>query len=237
MGSWRRHGAWIIITIVAIAATGVLVMLLAEARPGALDDRDSQIRLTALVAILAWLVSGLYLRRERVSLLRWARHGAVWLALGALLVLGYSFRNDVTGLWNRLLTELIPGRVVETAPGTVMLRQAQGGHFRVDAVVDGVSLHMLVDTGATLVTLSPRDAQRLGIDFNRLVFSQRFRTANGEGMGAPIRLREIRIGPIAVRDVRASVNQAPMDASLLGQSFLNRLGGYAVSEGTLTLRQ
>lgn len=237
MGSWRRHAAWIVITIIAIAATGVVVMLLSQARPGSLDDRDSQIRLTALIALLAWVVSGLYLRRERVPLLRWVRHGAVWLALGALLVLGYSFRGDATALWNRLLAELIPGMAVETAPGTVMLQQSQGGHFRVDAVVDGVSLHMLVDTGATLVTLSPQDAQRLGIDLGRLVFSQSFQTANGDGLGAPVRLREIRIGPIVLRDVRASVNRAPMDASLLGQSFLNRLSGYAVSDGTMTLRQ
>jgi len=235
MSGWRRHGAWIV-AAVAIAATGFLVLLLVQARPGALDDRDSQIRLTALLAILAWVASGLFLRRERVPALRWVRHGALWLGLGAMLVLGYSYRADIDDLWNRMLAELIPGRAVETAPGTVMLRQAQGGHFRVDAAVDGVSLHMLVDTGATLVTLSPRDARRLGIDLDRLVYSQRFRTANGEGLGALVRLREIRIGPIAVRNVEASVNRAPMDASLLGQSFLNRLAGYSVSNGTLTLR-
>ncbi len=236
MGGWRRRGAWIV-TAIAIAATAALVLLLVQARPGALADRDSQIRLTALIAMLAWVISGLTLGHERISALRWVRHGAVWLGLGALLVLGYSFRSDVTGLWNRMLAELIPGRAVQTAPGTVMVRQAQGGHFRIDAVVEGVELHMLVDSGATLVTLSPDDARRIGIELDRLVYSQRFRTANGEGLGAPIRLREIRIGTIAVRNVRASVNRAPMDASLLGQSFLNRLSGYTVSNGQLTLRQ
>lgn len=233
---WRRRGAWILAAL-AVAATVLLVLLLAQARPGALDHQDNQIRLIGLVAVLAWVASGMFLGRRRLSALRWIRHGAVWLALGILLVLGYSFRGDVTGLWNRMLAELIPGRAVQTAPGTVTVRQTQGGHFRVDAVVEGVSLHMLVDTGATLVTLSPGDAKRIGIDLDRLVYSQRFRTANGEGLGAPIRLREIRIGPIVLRNVRASVNRAPMDASLLGQSFLNRLGGYAVKKGRLTLQQ
>lgn len=233
---WRRRGAWILAAL-AVSATVLLVLLLAQARPGALDHQDNQIRLIGLVAMLAWVASGMFLGRQRLSALRWIRHGAVWVALGILLVLGYSFRGDVTGLWNRMLAELIPGRAVQTAPGTVTVRQTQGGHFRIDAMVEGVSLHMLVDTGATLVTLSPGDAKRIGIDLDRLVYSQRFRTANGEGLGAPIRLREIRIGPIVLRNVRASVNRAPMDASLLGQSFLNRLGGYAVKKGALTLQQ
>lgn len=231
---WRRRGAWILAAL-AIAATVLLVALLVQARPGALAHQDNQIRLTGLVAMLAWVASGMFLGRQRIPALRWIRHGAVWVALGILLVLGYSFRGDATYLWNRMLAELIPGRAVQTGPGTVTVRQSQGGHFRIDAVVDGVSLHMLVDTGATLVTLSPADAKRIGLDLDRLVYSQRFRTANGEGLGAPIRLREISIGPIVLRDVRASVNRASMDASLLGQSFLNRLRGYAVKNGALTL--
>jgi len=236
MGGWRRGGAWIVVAV-AIAATGALLWLLVDARPGALDGRDSQIRLTALLAILAWVGSGLFFGGYYFRSLRWVRDGALWLGFGALLVLGYSFRHDAAGLWHRLLAELIPGRAVETAPGTVTVRQAQDGHFHVDARVDGVALHMLVDTGASLVTLSPADARRVGIALDRLIYTERFQTANGEGVGASVRLREIRIGPIVVRDVRASVNRAPMSASLLGQSLLNRLGGYSVSDGTLTLRR
>ena len=56
-------------------------------------------------------------------------------------------------------------------------------------------------------------------------------------MGAPITLPQIRIGPIEVRDVPASVNGVPLNASLLGMSFLERLSGYRVENGTLTLRQ
>ena len=94
---------------------------------------------------------------------------------------------------------------------------------------------MLVDTGASAVVLSPDDARKIGLDLNRLVFSQRVRTANGEANAAPIRLREIRVRSITVRDVPAMVNRAPMDASLLGLTFLNRLGGYAVRDNVLTL--
>ena len=56
-------------------------------------------------------------------------------------------------------------------------------------------------------------------------------------MGASITLPTIRIGAIEVRDVPASVNGAQLDASLLGMSFLEKLSGYSVENGTLTLRQ
>ena len=59
----------------------------------------------------------------------------------------------------------------------------------------------------------------------------------GVVMGAAVTLPSIRIGPIEVRDVPGSVNGAPLDASLLGMSFLERLSGYKVENGTLILRQ
>jgi len=39
-----------------------------------------------------------------------------------------------------------------------------------------------------------------------------------------------------VENVRASVNSAPMEGSLLGMTFLSRIGGYSVSGNVLTLQ-
>ena len=58
---------------------------------------------------------------------------------------------------------------------------------------------------------------------------------NGIGYGAPIRLDTIEVGPIRLTDVAASVNQAPMDRSLLGMTFLRRLSAYEVRGDSLTL--
>jgi len=51
-----------------------------------------------------------------------------------------------------------------------------------------------------------------------------------------VRLRNIRIGPLVVLDIGASVNGTEMKYSLLGMSLLNRLGGYDVRDGILTFR-
>ena len=101
--------------------------------------------------------------------------------------------------------------------------------------MNGVALRFLVDTGASDVVLGPADARRLGFDVAALDYSRRYRTANGVVFGAPVTLDRVRVGPIALDDVRASVNGAEMARSLLGMSFLGRLKGYEVSDDVLTL--
>jgi len=110
------------------------------------------------------------------------------------------------------------------------------GHFVIDAVVNGVPLTFLLDTGASEIVLTLDDARQLGFLPQSLEFSQRFRTANGEVRGAPVRLRELRIGQFSLYDLDASVNEAPLAISLLGMSFLDRLNGYQVKDGRLILR-
>jgi aspartyl protease family protein len=61
-----------------------------------------------------------------------------------------------------------------------------------------------------------------------------FATANGRALGAPVMLREIRVGQLVIEDVRAVVMQN-MRISLLGQTFLSRLHGYQMQDGVLTL--
>jgi clan AA aspartic protease (TIGR02281 family) len=117
--------------------------------------------------------------------------------------------------------------VVEAGPG---------GHYLVEALVNGAPVTFLVDTGASDVVLILDDARRIGLEPRALAFTQRFSTANGEVRGAPVVLREIRIGQLYLYDVTASVNEAPLEVSLLGMSFLEQLSGYQVERGRLILR-
>ena len=74
-------------------------------------------------------------------------------------------------------------------------------------------------------------------DFSRLFFDRVYRTANGTVRGAAVRLGRVKIGPIKLKDVRASVNGAPMTTSLLGMKFLGWFGSYKVTADNLTLRR
>ncbi len=230
-GPPRKAWPWLL-GLGAVAAAGIAT--LAVGFPEALADDETQMRLTYSVLLVVFLGSSALLHR-RFNLNQKLRHATVWLALGAALFLGYAFRDEAAGLWNRLAGELVPGRGT-VADGVISFRAAQGGHFMVEALVEGVPVRMMVDTGASTVVLSPADAKRLGIDLDALSFDTVFETANGIVRGAPVRLRRMVLGPIAMTDVRASVNGAPMRQSLLGMSFLSRLSGYEVTGDRLTLR-
>ena len=67
--------------------------------------------------------------------------------------------------------------------------------------VNGVTMSMLVDTGASTVVLKPTDAQKLGIDPERLRYSVPVQTANGTTYAAHVRLRTLTLGPIHLTDI------------------------------------
>ena len=128
------------------------------------------------------------------------------------------------------------GGDIDSASASELLIRANGaGHFLIDADVERAKIRFLVDTGATMVVLSPEDARRAGLSEDRLNFSREVSTANGNVRVAPVTLKKFKVGQIVLRDVEAVVNSAPMRVSLLGMSFLRRLDGWQVKGDKLYL--
>lgn len=135
-------------------------------------------------------------------------------------------------------------RVVESAPArtdpdddeAVVLEAGANGRFTVAAWVDGTNIDFVVDTGATSVVLNPDDAGRLDLHPSDLDYDTVFSTANGEVRAAMVTLRELRIGPIELDDVKAAVFPSPMGMSLLGMTALDRLHSYEVQGNRMILR-
>jgi aspartyl protease family protein len=130
------------------------------------------------------------------------------------------------------------GSVAPNSPERVLVLQADGsGHFLLHPQIDGLTVRMLVDTGASIIALTMEDAEKAGIRPNPGEFNRAIATANGSVMVASARIREIRVGDISVRDVEAVVLPAGrLGTSLLGMSFLRRLKGFDMAGGRLTLR-
>jgi aspartyl protease family protein len=118
----------------------------------------------------------------------------------------------------------------------MVIKAGSHGHFFVDARIRNRQLRFLVDTGASFVTLSQPDAERLGFAVHQLEYSGTSHTANGTARFAPIVIEEITIGDIVVRNVQASVIDSPMEGSLLGMTFLRKLAGFEVRNDQLILR-
>jgi aspartyl protease family protein len=217
------------------AAVATLIGLLIWRFPYALEGQGAWAHLIYLLCFLALIAGGVFRTGLRVG--QFVRYAAIWIGIAGIAGLGYAYRFELVAVKDRMLGELVPGVGVKGPGGEILFRADVSGHFNVEALVDGVPVRFLVDTGASDVVLSPRDARRIGFDPAGLDYSRRYRTANGIVSGAPVTLDSVRIGPIEVRDVAGSVNGAPLDASLLGMSFLERLRGYRVENGTLILQQ
>ncbi len=106
--------------------------------------------------------------------------------------------------------------------------------FIITAEANGAPVRFLVDTGATLVVLTAKDAGAAGIDLRDLVFNQVMHTSNGMVRAASVLLREIRVESFSIREIRAAVLEKA-DQSVLGMSFLSRLKSFQLRQGTLTL--
>ncbi len=228
-----QRRSWIWILVAGLAVT-LLVVYLMGRFPDALDSESGPRRLVYLVLWLSLLGASaiLHFRARPGSALRYA---GIWIGLGLVLVIGYSYRDLFGDMRDRVLGELLPERGIARGTDSISFRSRDDGHFHVEGLVEGTRVRFLVDTGASDLVLSPADAERLGFDLEQLGYTSIYQTANGEGRGAPVRLRDLEIGPIRLTDLTAEVNEAPMSSSLLGMSVLRRLGGYEVRDGTLTL--
>ena len=111
--------------------------------------------------------------------------------------------------------------------------RAADGHFYLDAQVNGARVTFLVDTGASLVALSAADAQRAGIALP----SERAtaRGVGGEIEVMPVTIERLAAGPLEARSVPAAI-VPQLAVSLLGQSFLERVGRVEISGDRMVLR-
>ena len=122
--------------------------------------------------------------------------------------------------------------------GSMRLKADSRGHYSGDFKFNGKPVRGLIDTGATYVAINESLARRLGYSGNQLDFRYTVTTANGQTKAAHIKLDRIEIGSIRVRDVDALVSRDDaLSDTLVGMSFLRKLGSYGVADGTLNLKQ
>jgi len=236
--------------VLALLAVAALLGWLASEYGENFDWGDDGPRLAYVLLLIALIVSSLALRRARIgfavkSLLAWA-------AVGLVIVIGYSYREELKAVWYRAAGELDTSRATPAEPrgerradspgdergesGAVAIRQSSDGHYYVTARINGADLRLLVDTGATVTVLSKRHAERAGLFPSPGEYTASVRTANGIAKAAPVRLREFEIGDARLEDVPALVMDTPSNTSVLGIGTLQRFKSYEVRNGVLTLR-
>lgn len=114
------------------------------------------------------------------------------------------------------------GGTAGTRGNRIVLTAGSGGHFMAAGAINGRAAHFMVDTGASAVSVSARDAERMGIPFRTHGQPVALHTANGVTSGWRIKFSSVRVGDVEIHEVDGIVSQAPMPYVLLGNSFLTR---------------
>ena len=167
----------------------------------------------------------------------------LFFAIAALVLAGVMPRL-MTNVGGAPATEAQPARRAEppkqqaSSYRTVTVQGDRLGHFQVEGSVDGRRLDFMVDTGASLVALRERDANKLGIFPVPRDYTGRTSTANGVIAVAPVRLSSLEINGIRIYDVGAVViPDKALNVNLLGMSFLSRVRRFEMANGRLVMEQ
>lgn len=187
---------------------------------------------------LAWLAAlgGAAVVIFRHDILRALRMVLIWAVIGLVLALGYTYRFELRGVYDRLMAELVPGRAA-TQGRVVEIARGQAGEFNVVTKVNGGTVPMVLDTGATAVVLTQDAAKAAGLPLEFLSYNVTVDTANGKTRAAAVTLDRIGVGGLIERSVPALIAQpGQLSKSLLGMSFLNRLESWEVRGDRLVMR-
>ena len=135
----------------------------------------------------------------------------------------------VMGLLYGLMTHYLkPKQSQVLANGDLVIPRAPDGHFYTPGTINGFAVTFLVDTGASLVSVSEPFAQAAAMVGG---VPTTFQTANGARPGRVVDGVEVAVGPVRVTNVKVGVGLSLGDdaQALLGQSFLSKFD--------ITLRQ
>ncbi|MBN9045506.1 MAG: TIGR02281 family clan AA aspartic protease [Rhizobiales bacterium] len=220
---------WLLIAAIAIA----ILLLISNSDRGSTMGMANDVFARAAYFGIWGIVLAAGLLGSGIKLTDFARNMAMWAIIILALVAGYQYRDGLQDAVSRITAGLIPGSPISRRDAngavTVTLAKSDNGHFEVNGSVNGTRVHFLVDTGASSVVLSHEDAKRAGIDTAALHYTFPVMTANGQTLAANIRIATLQVGDIERHDVRALVSkEGLMTGSLLGMSFLQTLGGFAV---------
>ena len=229
----RSRGLWILLLTIGI---GLLALILRhdQGTIGGLETGDfaSLVYKIALLIFIGGAVLALF--RERIA--EAFQAAMFWVVIGLLLAIGYTYRQDLRDVTDRVLTELLPGRALSRG-GTVEIARGNRGEFQIVAEINGARISTVYDTGASAVVLTQEAAKAAGLPLDFLNYSVPVETANGRTRAAPVTLDRIRVGGIEERQVSALIAQpGQLRMSLLGMSFLNRLKSSEVRGDRLVLR-
>lgn len=119
----------------------------------------------------------------------------------------------------------------------VAVNKSRNNSYQTSGTINGQTVNLLIDTGATSVAMNSKMAKRLGIDYLLHGRQGSVRTASGVTRAYYITLKTVAVGGIAVNNVAAAVIEGSFPHEiLLGMSYLSHVT-MEEQRGVLSLQQ
>jgi len=196
------------------------------------SNGDQALNFLYLLGCLVLVGSGLMVRR--LPLGQSVRMVLAWLLIFAALFIVFALKDDFLALGRRVMADLRDDRVVETSGAEIRIRRAEDGHFWVDGELNGRPVRFLVDSGATITTITGDTAERVGIERDG-GFGVMVDTANGTTLVDRGRAERVRIGPIERSGLAVHIARGE-SINVIGMNFLSTLSAWGVEGSTLRLK-
>jgi len=185
----------------------------------------------ALYLALLLVLVGSSLIGMRLPLAKALKMALAWVAIFGVVFILFAFRHDFSSLGQRLRAEAT-GAPIEQGE-ELRIPIADDGHFWVEAAVNDHRARFLVDSGASITTISRATAEEAGVEVSST--QAQVSTANGVVRMNRARLERLRIGGIERSDLGVFVNNSD-DTNVLGMNFLSSLSSWRVEGNYLVLR-
>ena len=190
------------------------------------NDFASLIYLSALVTVILSSV----LMSQRGELVKIFRQAGIWLLIFVGVVALVTSWQDIRQSDRSMSSQ-------KSDSGSIIIPKEVDGHYHLTLTINDRDIDFLVDTGASDVVLTRQDATRVGFDPDRLEYWGTANTANGTVRLATVRLETVRLGDLVDKNIRASVNNAPMEKSLLGMRYLSRFHSIEITKNQMILKR
>ncbi|QNQ11284.1 retropepsin-like aspartic protease family protein [Sphingomonas alpina] len=194
------------------------------------DGQSAGVIFSVLCLVLA--VGSLAGRRIPLSFA--VKSALAWAAIIGIIYLGVIHRSAIVGSFNDFEHWASIGKQ-QTDGKTIRIAQSDDGHYYARATINGVTRSMMIDSGATTVSLSEATANAVGVKFDKNSEPVQLQTANGMVDAWRATIKQLDIDGLHARDIKAVVSAKFGDVDVIGMNFLSRLRSWRVENGTLVL--
>ena len=197
-----------------------------------MNDGDQALSFVYLIGILVLVVSALMVRRIPIG--QGLKMFAGWVLIFLAAFVAFALKDDFMALGKRVLAESRGEGQVVAVGKELRIRKSMDGHFWVNGELNGKKVRFLVDSGATVTSISSDTAALADIEPSGLPAI--VQTANGTVQVGRARAERLKVGSIERRNMAVHVSEAFGPMNVLGMNFLSSLSGWGVEGQWLVLK-